>query len=174
MALANSIECQFVSLATCLEPVQIWSYLTRPTVNISVNKIDIWRVRYHYSRDRATIVWSLWRHQLSIVTSSAERKPSEWDTGTMRKSRFLSSFMDSLCRVRNNIIHVLSWRTVSALTQVLFWYLFSSLLATREINIKITSCERWRVCHWSTFTILYFLWPRTCDQAKTQSNDITL
>ena len=29
------------------------------------------------------IAWSFWRHQQSIVTSSAERKPSEWDTGTV-------------------------------------------------------------------------------------------
>ena len=32
--------------------------------------------------------------------------------------------MDSVCRVRNKIMYVLSWRTVSALTRVLFWYLF--------------------------------------------------
>ena len=28
------------------------------------------------------IVWLLWRHLQSIVTSSAERKPSEWSTGS--------------------------------------------------------------------------------------------
>ena len=44
-------------------------------------------VRYHYSRDHVTIVWSLWRHQQSIVTSSTERKPSEWDMRTMCKDR---------------------------------------------------------------------------------------
>ena len=38
--------------------------------------------------------------------------------------------MDSLCRVRSKIIYVLSWRTVSALTRALFWYLL--------INTKIT------------------------------------
>ena len=64
--------------------------LTRPVVNIAVNKIDILRVRYHFSRDRVTIVWSLWRHQQSIVTTSAERKSSEWDTGTMCKDRRFS------------------------------------------------------------------------------------
>ena len=56
-------------------------FLTRPAVNIAVNKIDIWPVRYYLSRVRVTIVWSLWRHRQSIVTSSAERKASEWDTG---------------------------------------------------------------------------------------------
>ena len=34
---------------------------------------------------RNNIVWSLWRHQQLIVTSSGERKPNEWDTGTMCK-----------------------------------------------------------------------------------------
>ena len=52
-----------------------------PVVNITVNNIDI---RYHYSRDRVTIVWSLWRHQQSILASS-ECKPNEWDTDFMRK-----------------------------------------------------------------------------------------
>ena len=37
----------------------------------------------NFSRDRVTIVWSLWRHQQSIVTSSAKRKPSKWDTEAM-------------------------------------------------------------------------------------------
>ena len=60
---------------------------TPPAVNIAVNKIDIWLVRYQYSRDRVTMVWSLWRHQQSIVTSSAERKASEWNMGTMCKDR---------------------------------------------------------------------------------------
>ena len=36
--------------------------------------------------------------------------------------------MDSLCRVRNKIMYVLSWRTVSVLTRVLFLCLFPSLL----------------------------------------------
>ena len=44
-------------------------------------------LRYHYSRNRATIIWSLWRHQQSIGTSSAERTPSERYTGTMCKDR---------------------------------------------------------------------------------------
>ena len=57
--------------------------LARPAVNIPVNKIDIKPVRYHLSHIRITIVWSLWRHRQSIVTSSAERKASEWDMGMM-------------------------------------------------------------------------------------------
>ena len=87
-------------------------------------------VRYHYSCDRVTTVWSLWRHQQSIVKSSTERKPSEWDTPgeDLKRLSFLSSFMDSLCRERNKIMYILSWWNVSALIQVLFWCLFPSLL----------------------------------------------
>ena len=61
--------------------IYISSFLTRPVVFIAVNKIDIQRVRYLLSRVRVTIVWSLWHHRQWILTSSAERKASEWDTG---------------------------------------------------------------------------------------------
>ena len=40
----------------------------------------------------------------------------------------LASFMYSLCRVRNEIMYVPLSRTVYALTRVLFWCLFHSLL----------------------------------------------
>ena len=51
--------------------------------------------------------------------------------------------MDSLCRVRNNIMFVLSWLTVSALTLVLF------------LNNPLGSAETAR--HDSTYTILYVI-----------------
>ena len=63
----------------------------------------------------------LWRHQQNIKRAS-ETRDDVW------RSSFLSSFMDSLCRVRNRIMYVLLWRTVYALTRVLFWCLFPSLL----------------------------------------------
>ena len=44
--------------------------------------------------------------------------------------------MESLCRARNKIMYVFSWRTVSAPTRGLFLCLFSSF-PTREINTKI-------------------------------------
>ena len=56
-------------------------FLTRPAMNIAVNKIDILLARYHLSRVRVTIVWSLWRHRQLIVTSSAERRTSETQHG---------------------------------------------------------------------------------------------
>ena len=131
--------------------------LTRPAVNTTVNKIDIQRVRYHYLRNCVTMVWSLWCHQQLLVTTSADRKPSEWDMGMMCKDCcFLKSFMDLLCHVRNKIMYVLSWRTVSALTLVLFWCLFPLLLCNsgnKHQNYTLVSAETVR--HSSTYIILY-------------------
>ena len=64
--------------------------------------------------------------------------------------------MDSLCRVRNKIIYVLLWRTVSALTRVLFWYLLPSLLrnsGNKHQNNPLVSAATIR--HTSTYIILY-------------------
>ena len=55
----------------------------------------------------------LWRHQQGEDWVSETR-------GRCVKIVVLSSFMYSLYRVRNKIMYVLSWRTVSALTRVLF------------------------------------------------------
>ena len=54
-------------------------------------------------------------------------------------------------------MYVLSWRTVSVLTRVLFWYLFHSLLRNSGIkhqNNPLVSAETIR--HSSTYIILYF------------------
>ena len=64
--------------------------------------------------------------------------------------------MDLLCRVRNSTMYVLSWRTVSATTRVLFWYLFPWLLHNTENkhrNKPLVSSETVR--HSSTYIILY-------------------
>ena len=63
----------------------------------------------------------LWRHQQNVRRASYTR-------GWCVKILVLASFMDSLCRVRNKIMYVFLWRTVYALTRVLFWCLFPSLL----------------------------------------------
>ena len=71
-------------------------------------------------------------------------------------SSFLSSFMDSLCHVRNKIMYVLSWQTVSAPTQMLFLYLFPSLLrnsGNKHKNNPVMSAET--VHYLSTYIILY-------------------
>ena len=74
------------------------------------------------------------------------------------RSSFLSSFLDSLCRVRNKIMYVLSWRTVSVLTRVFFWCLFTSFVRNSGIkhqNDPLASAETVR--HSSTYFILYIL-----------------
>ena len=81
--------------------------------------------------------------------SSAERGLSK----TASTTSFLSSFMSSLCRVRNKIMYVLSWQTVYALTRVLFWCLFPSLLrnsGNKHQNNPLVS-------HSSTYIILYII-----------------
>ena len=55
----------------------------------------------------------LWRHQQKKDRASETR-------GRCLDIVVLSSFMDSLCRVRNKIMYVLEWRIVSSLTRVLF------------------------------------------------------
>ena len=72
------------------------------------------------------------------------------------RALFLSSFMDSSCRVRNKIMHVLSWWTVSTCTRVFFWYLFPWLLrnsGNKHQNNPFMSAETVR--HSSTYIILY-------------------
>ena len=74
----------------------------------------------------------------------------------VKNSSFSSSFMDSLSLVRNKIMYVLSWRTVSALTRVLFWCLFHSLLrnsGNKHQNNPLVSAETVR--HSSAYIILY-------------------
>ena len=68
----------------------------------------------------------------------------------------LSSFMYSLCHVRNRMIYVLSWRTISVLTRVLFCYLFPPLLrnsGNKHQNNPLVSAQTVR--HSSTYIIFY-------------------
>ena len=88
----------------------------------------------------------LWRHQQN------EDRASE----TRGRSSFLSPFMDSLCRVRNKIMYVLSWRAVSAPTRVLFLCLFpSSLRGSRNENKNNPLVSAETIRHTSTYIILY-------------------
>ena len=90
----------------------------------------------------------LWRHQQNenCVSEIRER---------CIEIVISSSFMDSLCHVRNKIMYVLSWRTVSALTRGLFLCLFPSLLrnsGNKHKNNPLVSAETFR--HSSTYIIL--------------------
>ena len=66
--------------------------------------------------------------------------------------------MDLLCRVRSEIMYVLLWRTVYALTQVLFWWIFPSLLrnsGNKHQNYPLVSARTVR--HTSTY-IIFYIW----------------
>ena len=130
--------------------------LTRPVVNIGVNKpisneldITIHVMASQLSGHCDVINNRLGRHQQNENRASETR-------GWCVKIVFSSSFMDSLCIVRNKIMYVLSWRTVSALTRVLFWYLLPSLLwdsGNKHQNKPLVSAKTVR--HSSTYIILY-------------------
>ena len=66
----------------------------------------------------------LWRHQQSVILDNETRRRC------VKIVVFI--FTDSLCRVRNTIMYVLSWRTVYALTRVLSWLSLVSLLRYSE------------------------------------------
>ena len=79
----------------------------------------------------------------------------------------LSSFVDSSFRVRNKMIYVLSWRTVSALTRLSFWCLFPSLLrnsGNKHQNNPLVSVETVR--HSNAYIFLYM-----CYQGEASVND---
>ena len=71
---------------------------------------------------------------------------------------FLSSFMDTLCHVRNKTMYVLLSQTVSVLTWVLFLCLFPELLCNSENKHKKTSRDHrntssLKYIHYSLWTI---------------------
>ena len=93
----------------------------------------------------------LWRHLQNVQRASETR-------GWCVKILVLAPFIDPLCHVTNKIMYVLSWRTVSALTRVLFWCLFPSLLrnsGNKHQNNPLVSAKTVR--HASTYIILYIL-----------------
>ena len=80
----------------------------------------------------------MWRHQQSIVTSSAKRTPNEWDTVTMCKDRRFDCHLWIRYVVKENNVCTLVTNFL-VLTRVLFLCVyFPRCFATREINTKIT------------------------------------
>ena len=71
------------------------------------------------------------------VTSSAERRPSETRERCVNIAVSIVIY-GFVSRVRNKIIYVLSWWTVSVLTRVIFCVYFPRCFETREINTKLT------------------------------------
>ena len=91
------------------------------------------------------MVWSLWRHQQVIVTSTAEHKRSEWDTGLMSEDRrFYRHWW--IC-----------YAHVYAITQVLFWCLFIYQTYRERINGPPLECVYYSTYFQSTWKILLIL-----------------
>ena len=106
--------------------------LTRPIVNIAVKKsisneldITIHVIVSQLSGHCGVINDRLWRHEQNANPASDAR-------GRCVKIVVWIVILSSSCRVRNEIMYVFSWQTVSALSRVLFWCLFPSLLRNSE------------------------------------------
>ena len=111
-------------------------FLTRPAVNIAVNKIDIWRVRCHLSRVHFTIVRSLWCHRQSSVTPSANVKPaSETRWWCVKVLVFMYVL---LCRTRFYVCTLVTNFLCAHSSVILVFISFLLRNSGREINTKIT------------------------------------
>ena len=110
----------------------------RPFVNIAVNKIDIKWAAYHFSHARIVIVWSLLRYQQWMMTSSAERKPSDWDKGTMCEDRpfYCNLWIRYVLQEMRQCIYCRDCLCSSSSSNIIFAY-FPPIGVTREINTKI-------------------------------------
>ena len=98
----------------------------------------------------------LWRHQQNI-------NPASEAQGWCVKIVVFIIILLSLWHVRNEIMYVLSWQTVFALTWVLFWCLFPLLLrnlGNKHQNNPLISTETVR--HSSAYIILYSLRGHFC------------
>ena len=73
----------------------------------------------------------LCRHHQNVNRASGVISNRLW----RQMSSFLSVFTDLLCRVRNKIMYVFSWRTVYVLTRMLF-LMFISLVAVQKSGNK--------------------------------------
>ena len=73
-------------------------------------------------------VMHLWRHQQSIVTSSTNSKPSEWDRGHYVKNIDFIVIYGFVMSKRNKRMYLLSSHTVYVVMWVLIWCSFLSSL----------------------------------------------
>ena len=133
-------------------------------MNIAVNIVDKKQISFYYSRDRVKIICSLWRHQQSIVMSSAERKTNDCDTGTMCKDRRISvtyGFLMS-CKIWNNASNLTTncfcAHSSYFVVAVIVLYLYPSLLrnsGNKHHSNPVVSTETIR--HTITYIIIYTL-----------------
>ena len=163
-------KCETFKFLACLKPLKLvangfdlfdflhdWPWIS-PWILLISNELDIiiHVIAPQLSGHCDVISNRLWRHQQNGNRASETR-------GRCVKLVILFSFIDSLCRVRNKIMYVLSWWTVSAPTRVLFWYLFPSLLrksGNKHQNNPLVSAETIR--HSVAYIILYILMTISC------------
>ena len=129
----NDLQCiSFVYDLFC-----IWSD-SRLVANFVVNKIDIWRVRYHFSCRCVTIVTSvpalhhqLWHHYQHV------KRPYEAPR-RCAKIVFFIVIYGIIRSFENIIMYVPPWRTVCALSWGLFLCKFPSLFRNSGNKHPIT------------------------------------
>ena len=94
------------------------------------------KISQHWAQSHYRYVCQIWKQSNQSILSYTVSH-SHHSYGRLRGLPYetiISSFMDSLCRVRNKVIYVLLWWTVYAPTRVLLWCLFSSLLCHLGTN----------------------------------------
>ena len=93
----------------------------------------------------------LWRHQQNV-----KRASETW--GWCVKILVFSAIYGFVCRVRNKIMYVLLWRTVYALTRVLFWCFFSAIYGfVCRVRNKIMYVLLWRTVYALTRVLFWCL-----------------
>ena len=75
-----------------------------------------------WSRHNCLVIITLSTFDCDVISRTQTERLRHWDD--VWRSSLLSSSMNSLCRVRNEIMYALSWRTIYALIRVSFWCLF--------------------------------------------------
>ena len=138
---------------------------TLPWKKSTSNELDITIhvIASQLSRYCDVISNRLWCHQQNEDRGGETR-------GRCVKIVVSSSFVDSLCRVRDKIMYVFSWRTVSALTRMLFLCVFPSLprnSGNKHKNNPLVSAESVR--HSSTYILLYISWPFLCQEMQRKA-----
>ena len=130
---------------------------TSPFIKAISNELDI---MFHALASQlfghcADIGNRFWRHQQTVDRVSET-------LGRCVKIVIVASFMDSLYRVRDNTIYVLSCRTVYALTRVLIWCLLPWLLRNWKINAKIALTWAHKQFATRVHILFYIYWQYQC------------
>ena len=138
----------------------------------------------HLSGHCGVISNRLWRHQQNVNRASG-RVDVTWHNEFINNDknddvhhRFLSSFIDSLCRVSYKIKYVLSWRTAHALTRVSFpsrERINSSPLDYKSMHyiyiyMYILDVEDYHLCGWQLVNYVWKGLAEMCHVSLLSSN----